>query len=72
MNLLPSGLARLIVSVAIAESEEGSPTHLMIFGSQSICFRPIFENFKNKQMVHYKSEPNVNHTQVIEQRFITN
>ena len=60
------------MSIAIAESEEVSPTHLMNFGLQSIHFRPIFENFKHKQTVHYKSEPNANHTQVIEQRCVTN
>ena len=32
---------------------------------------PIFENFKHKQTVHHKSEPNANHTQVIEQRSVS-
>ena len=65
MNLLPSGLARLIVSVAIVRRR---------FAHALNDFRvtkyPFSANIRKLQK--YKSEPNVNHTQVIEQRFITN
>ena len=65
-------VVRLTISGPIAESDRGSPTQLMNSGSKIVSLRPIFENFKHKQTVCHKSEPNVNHTQVIEQRCITN